>query len=259
MIQAQACLQQVRAVGYGENVHPHAAVRAVFRDAGHILGSAIIELWLQTGRGTKKLVFSGDLGQPGRPVLRDPEFIQDADVLLVESTYGNRLHRSLTETDTEIVQAFHRTFFGKAGQYHHPRLRRRAAQILYVLARLVKDGRLPALRVYVDSPMAYAATQITMRHQNLLDDETEALIAWQGRANPHQMRVMFTKDVARSIALNDIREGAVIISASGIFCDAGRIKHHLQYNLPRAESSILITGFRRPEPWGGAWWMGPGW
>lgn len=243
VIQAQACLQQVRAVGYGENVHPHAAVKAVFRDAGHILGSAIIELWLQTGRGTKKLVFSGDLGQPGRPVLRDPEFIQDADVLLVESTYGNRLHRSLTETDTEIVQAFHRTFGEKRGNIIIPAFAvGRTQEILYVLARLVKDGRLPALQVYVDSPMAYAATQITMRHQNLLDDETEALIAWQ-EANPHQMRVMFTKDVAESIALNDIREGAVIISASGM-CDAGRIKHHLQYNLPRAESSILITGFQ---------------
>lgn len=241
--QAQACLKQLREVAYAENVSPVPGVRVCFRDAGHILGSAILEVWLDTSGGKRKLVFSGDLGQPGRPVLRDPEFISDADVLLVESTYGNRLHRSLADTEDEIVRAVIRTFKEKHGNIIIPAFAvGRTQEILYVLAGLVRQGRLPHLDVYVDSPMADAATRLTLRHQNLLDEETQELIRWQ-QNNSRQMRVRFTSDVEESMALNDIREGVVIISASGM-CEAGRIKHHLEYNLPRQESTILITGFQ---------------
>lgn len=241
--QAERCLKQLQAVAYGESFVPAAGVRCCLRDAGHILGSAIIELWLEDGGKSRKLVFSGDLGQPNRPVLRNLALIDEADILFVESTYGNRLHKKLDETLDEIVEAFHYTLHKKRGNIIIPAFAvGRTQEMLYVLADLVRHGRMAPLKVYVDSPMASKATEITMRHQPLLSGETQELISWQQR-NPDKMRVEFVADVEQSIRLNDIRHGAVILSASGM-CEAGRIKYHLQNNLPRAESSVLITGFQ---------------
>jgi metallo-beta-lactamase family protein len=241
--QAQACLLQLRPVAYEDTFSPLPGVRCRLRDAGHILGSAIVELWVDDGGKTKKLVFSGDLGQPARPVLNDPTPIEDADVLFVESTYGNRLHRPLAETEDEIVDVFQRTLHERRGNVIIPAFAvGRTQEMLFVLANLVRRGRLAPLTVHVDSPMARTATQITLRHVELLDSETLDLLDWQ-REHPDRMRVEFVADVAESIALNDKRSGAVILSASGM-CDAGRIKHHLQHNLPRPECAILITGFQ---------------
>lgn len=241
--QAESCLKQLRAVAYGESFVPASGVRCCLRDAGHILGSAIIELWLEDGGKTRKLVFSGDLGQPNRPVLRNPALIDEADILFVESTYGNRMHKKLDETLDEIVEAFHYTLHKKRGNIIIPAFAvGRTQEMLYVLADLVRHGRMAPLKVYVDSPMASKATEITLRHQSLLSGETQELISWQQR-NPDKMRVEFVADVEQSMRLNDIRHGAVILSASGM-CEAGRIKYHLQNNLPRAESSVLITGFQ---------------
>jgi len=241
--QAQACLKQLRAVSYGERFSPRPKVHFCLRDAGHILGSAIVELWVEDGGRTRKLVFSGDLGQPNRPVLHNPALIDEADILFVESTYGNRLHKSLDQTLDEIIEAFHYTLHKKRGNVIIPAFAvGRTQEMLYVLADLVRHGRMAPLKIYVDSPMASAATQITLRHQSLLSGETQELISWQQR-NADKMRVEFVADVEESMRLNDLRHGAVILSASGM-CDAGRIKYHLQNNLPRAESSVLITGFQ---------------
>ncbi|MFZ2853738.1 MAG: MBL fold metallo-hydrolase [Rhodocyclaceae bacterium] len=249
--QAEACLKQLHAVPYAEKAglraderfSPVPGVHFCLRDAGHILGSAIIELWLEEGGKTRKLVFSGDLGQPNRPVLRNPALIDEADLLFVESTYGNRLHKGMDETLDEIVEAFHYTLHKKRGNLIIPAFAvGRTQEMLYVLTDLVRRGRMAPLTVYVDSPMASTATQITMRHQSLLSGETRELIAWQQR-NPDKMRIEFVADVEASMRLNDLRHGAVILSASGM-CDAGRIKYHLQNNLSRPESSVLITGFQ---------------
>lgn len=255
--QAQECLKLLRAVDYDTPLHPAAGVSVRFRDAGHILGSAILEVQIDTADGPRKLVFSGDLGQPGRPVLRDPEFVAEADLLCIESTYGNRVHRPLEDTEAELIRAFEHTFGEKRGNIIIPAFAvGRTQEILYVLGGLVRQGRLPHLKIYVDSPMADAATRIILKYRHLWDDETRDLMAWQ-EANPQAVRVHFTADVEESMALNDIREGAVIISASGM-CDAGRIKHHLAYNLPRPESTVLITGFQAAGTLGrrlvdGAW------
>ena len=241
--QAQASLRQLRREAYGRIFQPHAAVRVCLRDAGHILGSAIAELWVEEAGHTRKLVFSGDLGMPARPVLRDPEAITSADVLVVESTYGNRLHKSLAATEEELVDAIENTLRRKRGNVIMPAFSvGRTQEVLFVLADLVRRGRLGHLDVYVDSPMSMAATEITLRHAALLDEHTRELIAWQ-RAHPEAMRVRFVQDVEESIALNGIRSGAVIVSASGM-CDAGRIKYHLLNNLGRRECSVLITGFQ---------------
>ena len=241
--QAQAVLGQLRPVAYGTPIRPADGVAVSFHDAGHILGSAWLEVTVTSEGRPRKLVFSGDLGMPGRPVLRDPEtVIPSADVLLIESTYGDRLHRALPETEDEIVAAFARTRAAHGNLVIPSFAVGRTQEIIYLLADLVRRQRIAPLKVYVDSPMADAATRITLAHPELLDGEARELIAWQ-QAHPEKMKLEFVADVEASKALNDIRSGAVIISASGM-CEAGRIKYHLRENLPRSECSILIAGFQ---------------
>ena len=241
--QAEACLGQLRSVGYDADVEPFAGIRCRFRDAGHILGSAILEVWVAEGEGKRKLVFSGDLGQPGRPIVRDPTAIESADVLLVESTYGNRLHRPLTETIDELVFVVEETLRRRQGNIVIPAFAvGRTQELLVVLAGLCRKGRLPHLRVFVDSPMAARATELTWKHASFLDDETRALLALRER-HPDGLDLHFTASVEESIALNRIKSGAVIVSASGM-CDAGRIRHHLRHNLGRPECAVVFIGFQ---------------
>jgi metallo-beta-lactamase family protein len=241
--QAQACLRQIQGYDYASELKPGSAVRCVFRNSGHILGSAIVEVWLGADHKRRKLVFSGDLGQPGHPLVRDPEPVREADLLLVESTYGNRLHKSLHDTVEEVVHAVRDTLERKGGNVIVPAFAvGRTQDLLFLLADLYRKGRLPEMRIYVDSPMAMSATEITLRHRDLFDDEAAGVMGWLRKPGA-QPRITFVQDVQESMALNDIRGGAIIISASGM-CDAGRVKHHLRHNLARPESTILITGFQ---------------
>ena len=243
--QARDFLKRLKKVGYGKQVQPHGRVRACFRDAGHILGSAIIELWVEEGGKSTKLVFSGDLGMPGRPVMEDPEVIEQADILLVESTYGNRLHKGMPETIDELVHAVTDTVTRKKGNVIIPAFTvGRTQEILYLLVDLLRQERIPRnTAIFVDSPMAKAATEITLKHWQLLDDESQSLLKWSQEKGNDAPYVRFTETAEDSMALNKIRQGAIIISASGM-CDAGRIKHHLKHNLPRAECTVIITGFQ---------------
>ena len=247
--QAQASLKQLNPVDYDLEIAPHPLVRCIFRDAGHILGSAIVEVWVGDGPRRRKIVFSGDLGQPARPLLRDPTPIHDADYLLVESTYGDRNHKSLEATQDELVEAICDTVERKGGNVVVPAFAvGRTQDMLYLLADLTRQGRLPKLSVFVDSPMATATTEITYKHMALLDDETHALMGRHGGAQ-YFRKLEFVEDVEESKALDRITGGAVIISASGM-CEAGRIKFHLRANLPRRESTVLITGFQAAGTFG---------
>ena len=247
--QAQASLKQLNRVDYDLEIAPHPRVRFIFRDAGHILGSAIVELWVGEGARRRKIVFSGDLGQPARPLLRDPTHIHEADYLVVESTYGNRDHKSMESTQDELVYALNDTLERKGGNVVVPAFAvGRTQDMLYLLADLTRQGRIPKLTVFVDSPMATAATEITYKHMALLDEETHALMGRHGGA-AHFRKLSFVEDVEESKALDRIKGGAVIISASGM-CEAGRIKFHLRANLPRRESTILITGFQAAGTFG---------
>lgn len=240
---AQRTLQQLRVVAYGQEIHPHPALRCIYRDAGHILGSAIIEAWITHNARTIKGVFSGDIGQTARPLVRDPTPVTDADFLLVESTYGNRLHRSMEATLLELEHAITDTLRRKKGNVIVPAFAvGRAQEMLYLLADLHRKKRLPAMKIYVDSPLAMKATEITLRHMALLDPDTAEVMNW-ARKSGGGIQVNFVQDVEESMRLHEIRHGAIIISASGM-CDAGRIKHHLRHNLGRRESTILITGFQ---------------
>lgn len=241
--QAEACLSQVQGSDYDHELRPHPALRCKFRDAGHILGSAILELWLDNGGRTRKLVFSGDLGQPGRPVVRDPTPVADAEVLVVESTYGNRLHRPLTDTIDELVDVIEQTLRRRQGNVIIPAFALgRTQELLVLLAALRRQGRLPPLQVFVDSPMAGKVTAITARHPEALDAETRAMLA-PGQPAPDGFALRFTQSVDESIALNRIKAGAIIVAASGM-CEAGRIKHHLRHNLGRSECAVVIIGFQ---------------
>jgi len=212
-------------VNYEGRDDPHAALRCRFRDAGHILGSSIIEVWV-AGR---KLVFSGDLGQPGRPVVDDPVPIDEADVLVVESTYGNRDHKSLVQTLDELAFAVNDTLASRKGNVLIPAFAvGRTQDILTFLGELQAQGRLPkAMQVYVDSPMALAATRITLKYAKL----------------PALDSVRFVEDVEESQRIGSVRHGAVIISASGM-CEGGRIRRHLAQNLPRPECAVVFAGFQ---------------
>jgi metallo-beta-lactamase family protein len=222
--EAQASLGLLRQAEYGIAFRPYEGISCVFRDAGHILGSAIIEVFA----GGKKLVFSGDLGQPGRPIVEDPTPVAEADVLLVESTYGDRNHKSLVQTLDEFAFALNDTLSSKRGNVVIPSFAvGRTQEILYYLAELRRQGRIPAADVYVDSPMATAATRITLRHAKMPDLE----------------RVRFTESLEESMRINSVRAGAIIISASGM-CEGGRIRHHLRYNISRPECAIVFVGFQ---------------
>jgi len=246
VLQAHECLRQVRGVGYRTEFQPHANVRCVFQDAGHILGSAIIEVWLgQPGAQQRKLVFSGDLGQPGRPVVNDPTPIEHADVLLVESTYGNRLHRSFQDTIDELVEVIEDTIKRRKGNVIVPAFALgRTQELLFLLFDLTKQGRLSDLHVFVDSPLATKVTTTTLQHAASLDAEAKALLQMQlAGESKLPIHFGFTESVEDSMKLNQIRSGAIIVAASGM-CDAGRVRHHLRHNLHRTECAILIAGFQ---------------
>jgi metallo-beta-lactamase family protein len=241
--QAEACIRQVHGIPYGKEFQPHPTVRARFLDAGHILGSAIVEVWVHERAKTKKLVYSGDLGQPSRPIVKDPAAVDKADILLVESTYGNRMHRGMDETVDELVEAINDTLHRRHGNVIVPAFALgRTQDMLALFIEETAKGRLRNLNVFVDSPLATRATEITLKHQEVLDEVSRQLLSARNRASL-PIRIRFTEDVEDSKALNRIRSGAVIIAASGM-CDGGRVKHHLEHNLGRPECSILFTGFQ---------------
>ncbi len=162
-------------------------------------------------------------------------------MLLIESTYGNRLHKTPAQTQAELIAAISGTLAN--GNVIIPAFAvGRTQAVLYDLAGLARSGMLPPLRVFIDSPMAEKATLITRRHLELLTPDVRELDHWM-RSKPAELQLRYTHEVEESIALNQIRSGAIIISASGM-CDAGRIKHHLRWNLPRSECAVLITGFQ---------------
>jgi len=221
---ARRFLDRLQPVEYDEETRPHPSVRCTFRDAGHILGSAILDMRI----GSTRVVFSGDLGQPGHPIVSDPQPVAAADVLLVESTYGDRDHKNLAQTLDEFAYALTDSLASRKGNVVIPSFAvGRTQDILYFIAKLQKEGRVPSMEVYVDSPMALAATRITLKHAQL----------------PQADNVRFTESLEESMRINSIRSGAVIISASGM-CEGGRIRHHLRYNITRPECAVIFVGFQ---------------
>ena len=240
--QANECLSQLQSYDYGQIFEPTQGIEIHYRNAGHIIGSgiAIIDI---TNEGIKKrLVASGDIGMYNKPLMPDPDSIESADILLVESTYGDRLHKGLQETEDELVEVISTTM-KHGGNVVLPAFAvGRTQEILLILIELVRKKRLPHINIWVDSPMATAATHLTERYFDELDEHAQGAFSWF-KKNSDALTLRFVADVEESKALNKIKGGAIIISASGM-CDAGRIVHHLANNLPRAQNAIIITGFQ---------------
>jgi metallo-beta-lactamase family protein len=238
---ARAALSLIRTVEYADEFAPARGVRARLQDAGHILGSAFIELWLDGGGRTVKVAVSGDLGQPGRPIVRDPAPLANADVLLLESTYGDRNHQPMAETLERLAAALRRALEERRGLVLVPAFAvGRTQEFLYELNRLARAGRIRGPRVFVDSPMATEATQITARHFELFDDEARRLASEPAGGG---LRVTYTASVEESRALNATTGGAIIVAASGM-CDGGRIRHHLRHHLPDPRTTVLFIGYQ---------------
>jgi metallo-beta-lactamase family protein len=241
--EARAVAERLRPARYGEAFEAAPGIGVTFLDAGHILGSAIVAVTVRDGGGEKRVVFSGDLGHRGLPIVRDPAPVRSADALVIESTYGNRVHKAMAETVEEFTHAVNDTLRRKGGNVIIPAFAvGRSQDILYLLADLTRQGRVEGITVYVDSPLAIEATRITMQHPECFDDEARSLYAWW-QENRDALKVVTVPRGEDSMALNAIRGGAVIMAGSGM-CTAGRIKHHLKHNLWRKECSVVIVGFQ---------------
>jgi metallo-beta-lactamase family protein len=231
-----------RTARYDEPVELTPGVRASFLDAGHILGSASVYLEVEENRDRRTLLFSGDLGNAGRPLVRDPAPPPKTDVVVMETTYGDRLHKPIQPSVEELYEAIRDTF-GRGGNVIIPTFAlERAQEVLYYLREGVESGRLPrTMQVFLDSPMAISATEIYRRHPECYDAETAQLFR-EGRDPLGLPGLHLTRETAESIALNRIDGGAVIMAGSGM-CTGGRVRHHLKHHLWRRNSSVVFVGF----------------
>ena len=237
-----SCDRFGRRAEYGASIDLATGVRATFLDAGHILGSANVLLELQEAGRSRRVLFSGDLGSAGRPILRDPSVPPAVDVVVMETTYGDRLHRPLGPSVEELHEAVADTF-RRGGNVIIPTFAlERAQELLFFLREGVESGRLPeSTPVFLDSPMAISATQIFERHPECYDAETGELF----RAGQDPFRLpglRFTRQAAESMAINQVSAGAIIMAGSGM-CTGGRVRHHLRRHLGRSKSSIVFVGY----------------
>jgi len=227
---------------YGEPIELAPGLRASFFNAGHILGSASILIEAEEAGKRHRVLFAGDLGNVGRPLLPPPSPPRAAEIIVMESTYGDRRHRPFSESVEELYEAVLATF-DRGGNVIIPTFAlERAQEILYVLRQGIEQRRLPAsMAVFLDSPLAIAATEIFERHPNCYSTAVAELFA-HGQDPFGFSGLHFTREAADSIAINRIGGGAVIIAGSGM-CTGGRIRHHLRHNLWRPEASVVFVGF----------------
>lgn len=246
--EARASLQHLFSVDYDQPFDVVPGVQATLYDAGHILGSAITALDIHEDGRRYRLCFSGDLGRRHLPVLRDPEVVRDVDYWLTESTYGNRLHDTPAHAADQLGDVVRQTY-SRGGKVIIPAFAvGRTQDVVYDLNKLVLDGRLPALPVYVDSPLAVNATKIFRQHPECYDQEMKDLL--QQKEDPFGFyRLQYTRSVDESKALNYLKGSCIIISASGM-CEGGRILHHLKNNIGDARNTILFVGFQAPNTLG---------
>lgn len=240
---AELSLYLFSAFPYDEVIEVFDGLKIRFRDAGHLLGSAIIELYItEEYQDEVKLVYSGDLGNINKPIIKDPTIINYADYLIIETTYGNRVHPEIKENLKELLKIIKDTF-KRGGNVIIPSFAvGRTQEILYELNKYVENEDLKDINVYIDSPLAIQATKIFESHNEDYDEEAKELVM-RGDYPFRFDGLNFSTSVSDSSNINKIQSGAIVISASGM-CDAGRIKHHLKHNLWRPESSIVFVGYQ---------------
>lgn len=239
---AVQCLKLFKGYSYDRTIEVFDGLKIIFRDAGHLLGSAMVELIIEEDNREIRLVYSGDIGNKNIPIIKDPSKIEYADYVIMEATYGDRYH---TDSDADMKQLAEiiRDTFLKGGNVIIPSFAvGRAQEVIYALNKYVENNELKGCRVYLDSPLATESTNIFKKHEKYYDEEAKKYII--NGDNPLDFSgLVFTKSQEESSHLNSIQSGAVIISASGM-CEAGRIKHHLKHNLWRKECSVIFVGYQ---------------
>lgn len=245
---AEACLRLLVGYAYHRPVLVLPGITVTFYDAGHILGSAIVQLDVNESGRAYRLVFTGDLGRRHLPILRDPETLSNVDYLITESTYGNRLHGGISLVEDELRQVVVDTV-ARGGKLLIPAFAiERTQEIVYALHRLQEAGAIPEVPVYVDSPLALDATEIFRLHTEVFDDEICEFV--YRRDDPFGFhRLTYIRDVNDSKRLNDLKGPMIIVAASGM-CEAGRILHHLKNNIEDPRNTVLIVSWQAPNTLG---------
>lgn len=243
VLEAEECTKHLVKTHYNQEFEPAPGIKVTMREAGHILGSAMIEIvYLDQGKETK-LVFTGDLGRSDRPIINDPAIIEEADYLVMESTYGNRLHREVGDNELTLAEAINQTLL-RGGNVIIPAFAvDRTQDLLLTLNLMIEEGKIDPKSIYIDSPLAIAATDIFCKHPEYFDSETKEFMEDSGRCPFLLPNLNYSRTAEDSKTLNQIKKGAIIISASGM-ADAGRIKHHLKHNLWRPECTVIFVGYQ---------------
>ncbi|MFZ1714472.1 MAG: MBL fold metallo-hydrolase [Saprospiraceae bacterium] len=243
-------MRQFVGFNYNRWFRIHDNVEVLFRDAGHILGSANVTLRVREGKGITMLGFTADIGRPARPILRDPEPMLPVDYLICESTYGDRLHHDAPSEDNRFLDIIHETCVVKKGKLIIPAFSvGRTQEIVYLLDQASNRKLLPPIQVYVDSPLAVNATNVFQIHPECFDAELHEYMLFD--KNPFGFNGLnYVKSVEESKSLNNNNEPCIIISSSGM-ANAGRVKHHLSNNIEDPKNTILIVGYCSPNTPGG--------
>lgn len=244
--EGEQVMRQMRGVDYRQTFDVVPGVRVCFRDAGHILGSCAVEVFVEEEDARRKVVFSGDLGQYGAPILKDPEAIDTADVVLMESTYGNRRHRDREATLREIGEIIGAARSERGNVLIPAFAIGRSQEVLYELGKHYDDWGLDRFQVFLDSPMAIEASKVYWEHTDLHDAEATRLGGQNGGRNggmPLLPNLHLTRETEHSMAINAIQSGAIVIAGSGM-CTGGRIVHHLKHNLGGERNHVMIVGYQ---------------
>jgi metallo-beta-lactamase family protein len=239
---ADACLTLFQSIYYGREYFVLRDLKATFQDAGHILGSASVILDIQRGEQSYRLAFSGDIGRVGLPFLRDPEIPVGVDWLMMEGTYGARTHDSIADAKEELLDVTRRVA-ARGGKLIVPSFSvERTQEIVYYLGELRREGKLPPLPIYVDSPLAVNVTEVFRQHQECFDADVRAMI--DRHEDPFGFnQLTYVRDAEQSKALNAVTMPCMIISASGM-CEAGRIRHHLKNCIEDHRNAIVFVGYQ---------------
>lgn len=240
---AQRTQKHFVALAYGQRTEVASNIWLTLRDAGHILGSAIAEVEVGIGARRRRVVFSGDLGHRGAPILRDPEIVEQADLVVLESTYGDRLHRPWASTWQEMGEIIAGARSGRGNILVPSFAVGRTQELLYVFSQHFEEWGLDRWRIFLDSPMAIRATDVYDEHARVYDARARAWHAQQGREPFRLPNLTFSRSSEESMRINDIVSGAIIIAGSGM-CTGGRIVHHLKHNIAREGAHVMIVGFQ---------------
>jgi len=241
-IDVQEVMKRFKCAPYGDRFEVVPGVYVTFQDAGHVLGSAIVCVEYAENGSTKRLIFSGDLGRKNAPILRDPWQPDEADTVILESTYGDRDHKPIQDMEEDLAQVIRETH-ARGGKVIIPSFAlERAQEIIYSLKNLESRLAIPYMPVFVDSPLTVNITEVFRMHSECFDAEIQKLMASAG--DPFRLHhIRYIQRVEDSIRLNFLKEPAIIIAAAGM-CEHGRILHHLKNNVENPDNTVLIVGFQ---------------